>query len=402
MAMVLTSGCRCSIATLPAGLELRAVTTRPLGSRLTMSSDTSRPSNCSLKKVGGVERVRHPTLASVKRSNESTINSTTKESPIQVREGRPSFRIMAEGNMWLLEFEASGLRVLADPWLFGNQTFWDQAWLYTGRSQSQQRDGLPGDLTLEYVNSIDAIIITQEWEDHCHLPTLKMLRKDVPVLASPKAAVVVQRLGFTDVTDLAHGTSSQISGLKVWATVGGRVGPPWALRENGFVLQEMQTGLRLGTCCGVHTKGLGLPSLRISTSSECTKHCKDVIGETLMLCRIYYEPHCSFDEESVRSVSPVDVVITPGRQYKVAGFPLTESVNEAVRLLRILKPQVIIPIQLTHLEMSGVTAPIIQLIGTPNDFEAYLREAGITARVVVPPLSGHFEHVQLELQKQDA
>lgn len=49
----------------------------------------------------------------------------------------------------------------------------------------------------------------------------------------------------------------------------------------------------------------------------------------------------------------VDVVITPGRQYKVAGFPLTESVNEAVRLLRILKPQVIIPIQLTHLEMSG-------------------------------------------------
>lgn len=324
-------------------------------------SDTSRPSNCSLKKVGGVERVRHPTLASVKRSNESTINSTTKESPIQVREGRPSFRIMAEGNMWFLEFEASGLRVLADPWLFGNQTFWDQAWLYTGRSQSQQRDGLPGDLTLEYVNSIDAIIITQEWEDHCHLPTLKMLRKDVPVLASPKAAVVVQRLGFTDVTDLAHGTSSQISGLKVWATVGGRVGPPWALRENGFVLQEMQTGLR-----------------------------------------IYYEPHCSFDEESVRSVSPVDVVITPGRQYKVAGFPLTESVNEAVRLLRILKPQVIIPIQLTHLEMSGVTAPIIQLIGTPNDFEAYLREAGITARVVVPPLSGHFEHVQLELQKQDA
>nr|XP_024367631.1 uncharacterized protein LOC112278406 isoform X4 [Physcomitrium patens] len=265
-------------------------------------SDTSRPSNCSLKKVGGVERVRHPTLASVKRSNESTINSTTKESPIQVREGRPSFRIMAEGNMWLLEFEASGLRVLADPWLFGNQTFWDQAWLYTGRSQSQQRDGLPGDLTLEYVNSIDAIIITQEWEDHCHLPTLKMLRKDVPVLASPKAAVVVQRLGFTDVTDLAHGTSSQISGLKVWATVGGRVGPPWALRENGFVLQEMQTGLRLGTCCGVHTKGLGLPSLRISTSSECTKHCKDVIGETLMLCRIYYEPHCSFDEESVRSL----------------------------------------------------------------------------------------------------
>ena len=27
-------------------------------------------------------------------------------------------------------------------------------------------------------------------------------------------------------------------------TVGGRVGPPWALRENGIVLQELQSGLR--------------------------------------------------------------------------------------------------------------------------------------------------------------
>lgn len=51
--------------------------------------------------------------------------------------------------------------------------------------------------------------------------------------------------------------------------------------------------------------------------------------------------------------SAVDVVITPGRQYKVAGFPLTESVEEAIRLIRILKPQLVIPIQLTHLETTG-------------------------------------------------
>jgi len=69
-------------------------------------------------------------------------------------------------------------------------------------------------------------------------------RKDIPVIASPKAASIVQRLGFSDVRSLAHGTSTQIRGLQVWATVGGRVGPPWALRENGFVLQEMQTKLR--------------------------------------------------------------------------------------------------------------------------------------------------------------
>jgi len=36
---------------------------------------------------------------------------------IEVPEAGPSFRFMAEGNMWLLGFEASGLRVLADPWI---------------------------------------------------------------------------------------------------------------------------------------------------------------------------------------------------------------------------------------------------------------------------------------------
>lgn len=71
-------------------------------------------------------------------------------------------------------------------------------------------------------------------------------RKDIPVIVSPTAASIVQRLGFTDVRSLAHGTSTQIPGLQVCATIGGRVGAPWAPRENGFVLQEMLTGLRYG------------------------------------------------------------------------------------------------------------------------------------------------------------
>ena len=49
----------------------------------------------------------------------------------------------------------------------------------------------------------------------------------------------------------------------------------------------------------------------------------------------------------------VDVVITLGWQYKVASFPLTESVEETVHLLHILKPQLVLPIQLTHLEIAG-------------------------------------------------
>lgn len=339
--------------------QLNSPVSRPLGLRGTTSSGTPGGLTCSRMKIG-VERVSRYASAtsSVGRNNNEVVTDselTQKES----KEVGPSFRFMAEGNMWLLEFEASGLRVLADPWLFDDQTFWDQAWLYTGRSQSRQKGGFPGDLTMEYVNSVDAILISQEWEDHCHLPTLKLLRKDIPVIVSPTAASIVQRLGFTDVRSLAHGTSTQIPGLQVCATIGGRVGAPWAPRENGFVLQEMLTGLR-----------------------------------------IYYEPHCSFDEESVSSVSPVDVVITPGRQYKIAGFPLTESVEEAVRLLRILKPQLVVPIQITHLEITGLLASLVQLLGSVNDYEADLRKAGIKARVAASPSSGHFMDVQLGIHKE--
>lgn len=91
---------------------------------------------CSRMKIG-VERVSRYASAtsSVGRNNNEVVTDselTQKES----KEVGPSFRFMAEGNMWLLEFEASGLRVLADPWLFDDQTFWDQAWLYTGASKS--------------------------------------------------------------------------------------------------------------------------------------------------------------------------------------------------------------------------------------------------------------------------
>ena len=51
------------------------------------------------------------------------IDSRTEKESSQVQEAGPLFRFMAEENMWLLEFEASGLCVLADPWLLDNQTF---------------------------------------------------------------------------------------------------------------------------------------------------------------------------------------------------------------------------------------------------------------------------------------
>jgi hypothetical protein len=37
------------------------------------------------------------------------------------------------GNSWLLDLPIAGVRVLCDPWLVGDLTFWDMPQLYTGK-----------------------------------------------------------------------------------------------------------------------------------------------------------------------------------------------------------------------------------------------------------------------------
>ena len=125
-------------------------------------------------------------------------------------------------------------------------------------------------------------------------------RKDIPVIASPKAAKIVQRLGFTDVRSVAHGTSTEIPGLQAWATVGGRVGPPWAVRENGFVLQELQTGLRWGLYwrCNVDTHNISILASRINLSrnkvSEYVHECQAQSSGNLSGFKPDSTPHAAY------------------------------------------------------------------------------------------------------------
>lgn len=101
-------------------------------------SGICRRLTCSPKGIG-VARVSHRASASARGSYEAATGSRAQAEPSRtVQDVGPSFRFMAEGNMWMLDFDASGLRVLADPWLVGSQTFWDQAWLYTGASSPHQ------------------------------------------------------------------------------------------------------------------------------------------------------------------------------------------------------------------------------------------------------------------------
>ncbi|GJW97920.1 metallo-hydrolase/oxidoreductase superfamily protein, partial [Tanacetum coccineum] len=127
---------------------------------------------------------------------------------------------------------------------------------------------------------IDCILITQSLDDHCHLNTLKPLSHKLPnvrVIATPNAKTLLDPL-FTNVVYLEPGQNYEIqtsnsSYVKVRATDGPVLGPPWQRPENGYIVTSPQGQLSL-----------------------------------------YYEPHCVYDQEIIgkkKTVIMPDIVITP-------------------------------------------------------------------------------------------
>ena len=122
--------------------------------------------------------------------------------------------------------------------------------------------------SLSVIPPVPPLPTTQYLDDHTHLPTLRKLPRSTPIVANPGAADVIRPLGFTDVTVIDHGQTVEAAGgrLRITATAGALVGPPWSKRQNGVVFREVTT----------RTDGAS--------------------------ASLYYEPHCDFDEGSVRTV----------------------------------------------------------------------------------------------------
>ena len=93
-------------------------------------------------------------------------------------------------NGWLLEI--ADCRVLVDPWLSGSLVFPPGAWMLRGE--------LPHPWPVP--ENLDLLLLTQGLADHCHLPSLNLLPRDLPVVGSAAAAKVVKRLGFEQIETL--------------------------------------------------------------------------------------------------------------------------------------------------------------------------------------------------------
>lgn len=125
-------------------------------------------------------------------------------------------------NGWLLEF--GDLRVLVDPWLTGPLSFGPGGWLLKGELSSPQ----------PVPERLDLLVLSQGLPDHCHPPSLALLPKNLPVLASDAAAIRAERLGFTRVVAMMPGHCHPELPLTVTATAGA----PVPQVENGWLFQH--------------------------------------------------------------------------------------------------------------------------------------------------------------------
>lgn len=232
-------------------------------------------------------------------------------------------------NSWLLEFES--LRILIDPWLWDSLTFGGQAWLFEG--SHRQAIALP--------EQIDAILLSQGLDDHAHRPTLAKLDKNIPVVASPSAAAVVQQLGYLNVTPLRPGETHRLGQqLKLLATAGA----PVPQVENGYLLEGLTSGRSL-----------------------------------------YYEPH-GYSDPRLAEYAPIDVVITP---IVDLALPLAGAIirgnGRTVDLLADLEASYILPTAAAgDIEYSGILDRILRVKGSAEQFRSLLQARGLTTQLLEP------------------
>ncbi|WCJ24581.1 Metallo-hydrolase/oxidoreductase superfamily protein [Euphorbia peplus] len=245
-----------------------------------------------------------------------------------------------EGNSWL--WEVNGVNILVDPILVGNLDF-GIPWLYDAAKKFIRN------FQLSDLPQLDCLLITQSLDDHCHLKTLRPLSQMMPnlrVIATPNAQPLLNPL-FASVTYVEPGQSSEIEArngckIKVKATAGPVLGPPWQRPENGYLVSSSQGQLTL-----------------------------------------YYEPHCVYNENLLEK-EHADIVITPVIKQLLPKFTLVSGQEDAVKLAKLLNAKFIVPMQNGDLDSKGLLASIVQGEGTMASFKELLAKEVPDAEVLEP------------------
>jgi L-ascorbate metabolism protein UlaG (beta-lactamase superfamily) len=212
----------------------------------------------------------------------------------------------------------------------------------------------------------DLLLLTQDLDDHCHMPTLRALPRSIPVVANPSAAARIAPLGFQSVTVLDHGQAATVAGgrLTVRAAAGSLVGPPWSARMNAYLLKEA---------------GVSHPA------------------------SLFYEPHADYVAASVAALGGADCVVAPVRSVLLGAqtplgelaYPLVQGDANIVGLLKLLNPRVLIPLLNAEIDQTGPLSEVLIERGDLAGLSAKLAAAGLKCRVDMPAPPGESLSVAL-------
>ncbi len=127
-------------------------------------------------------------------------------------------------NGWLIKFKKTNL--IIDPWLKGDLIFPPGEWFFKG--------SLEEEILID--KEIDIILLTQGLPDHCHVPTLEMFRKDIPVICPKSAVDTLEKIGFDSIKILKPNEKTTQFNLSFVATAGA----PVPQIENGYIVKDDQ------------------------------------------------------------------------------------------------------------------------------------------------------------------
>ena len=127
-------------------------------------------------------------------------------------------------NGWLIKFPKTNL--IIDPWLKGDLIFPPGEWFFKGSLEQE----------LSIDKGIDIILLTQGLPDHCHVPTLEMFRKDIPIICPKSAIETLEKIGFNSIKLLKPTEKTSQFNLSFEATAGA----PVPQIENGYIVKDDQ------------------------------------------------------------------------------------------------------------------------------------------------------------------
>ena len=125
-------------------------------------------------------------------------------------------------NRWIIKFKKTNL--LIDPWLKGDLIFPPGEWFFKG--------SLKNEILIK--EDIDIILLTQGLPDHCHIPSLEILRKDITLICPKSAKGIVEKLGFKSINILKPSDKMNLLNISIEATAGA----PVPQVENGYIVKD--------------------------------------------------------------------------------------------------------------------------------------------------------------------